>query len=335
MMKKIKHLLNLVRVYFTYITRKRRCDYLPVRLWIETSSRCNLACRLCVNKDVPKHLKGDIDLSLYKKIIDEAKDFIFDVNLFHRGEPLLNKDIVEMVEYANDRGIKTRIHTNATLLDKDLSERLIKAGLSLISFSFDGYTKSTYEKNRVNATYEKTLENIKDFLKIKKELQSKTPFTILQVMEFDEELKKEDFSLQKDAFKADFEELGLDKLVIRTPHNWGGLLDLEGVKKVDKDKSSIIACTFPWYSLTVFYDGKVHLCPQDFEGEILLGDLTEDSIKEVFNGQRIRQVRDRFARKEIQGMHPCENCDRIHRETVMGIPKEYLRMFLKDSLRSR
>ena len=333
MMKKIKHFFNLLRIYLNYILRKRHCPYLPVRLWVETSSRCNLACRLCVNKDVPKELKGDISFELYKKIIDEAKDFIFDVNLFHRGEPLLNDDIVKMVEYANVKGIKTRIHTNATLLDERLSEDLIKAGLNLISFSFDGYSKETYEKNRVNATYEKTLKNIKDFLSIKKSLLSNTPYTILQVMEFDEELKKKDFKKQKEKFIKNFDGLGLDKMVIRTPHNWGGLLDIEGIEAVDKEKTKIIPCTFPWYSLTVFYDGKVHLCPQDFEGEILLGDLNKENIREVFNGKRIKEVRDRFAKRDVKGMDPCEGCDRIHRETVMGIPREYLKIFLKDSIR--
>lgn len=333
MMKKIKHFLNLIKVYLTYITRRRRCSYLPIRLWIETSSRCNLACRLCVNKDIDDGLKGDISFDLYKKIVDEAKDFIFDINLFHRGEPLLNKEIVKMVSYANSLGIKTRIHTNATLLTERLSTELIKAGLDLISFSFDGYTKTTYEKNRVNATYEVTLDNIKRFLKIKKELGSDTPFTILQVMEFDQDLDGKDFDRQKRTFTSAFRDLGLDKLVIRTPHNWGGLLDVEGIAKIDKESSDIIPCTFPWYSLTVFYDGKVHLCPQDFEGEILLGDLNKDSIREVFNSKNIMRVRDRFAKKNIEGMNPCSNCDRIYRETVMGIPREYLKMFLKDSVR--
>src|SRR5665647_3582902 len=71
-MKKIKRLSNLLNIYFSYISRKEKCNYLPVRLWIETSARCNLACRLCVNKDIEASLKGDMDFGLFKKIIDEA-----------------------------------------------------------------------------------------------------------------------------------------------------------------------------------------------------------------------------------------------------------------------
>jgi len=332
-MKKIGHFLNLPKIYFSYIFRTKKCNYLPIRLWIETSSRCNLACRLCVNKDIDASLKGDMDFDLYKKIINDVWRYVFDVNLFHRGEPLLNPRIIDMIKYANSKAIKTRIHTNGVLLNENLSREIIKAGLNLISFSFDGYSKDTYEKNRIGGTYEKTLDNIITFLKLKKELKSKTPFTIVQIMEFDENLFGCDFEIQKNNFMKNFENLSLDKIVIRNPHNWGGLLEIEGIEKIDKSRAKIIPCTFPWYSLTIFYNGKVYLCPQDFEGEILAGDASRDSIKDIFNNEVMTGMRTNFKNKTIEDISPCNNCDRIWRQTVAGIPKEYLKVFLKDSMR--
>ena len=332
-MKKIKQLSNLSNIYFSYISRKEKCNYLPVRLWVETSARCNLACRLCINKDIDASLKGDMDLGLFKKIIGDACGYVFDVNLFHRGEPLLNKNIVEMVQYAHSKNIKTRIHTNGTLLNSGLSESLIRAGLNFISFSVDGYTKETYEKNRINAKYDSTMENISGFLKVKKQLGLKTPFTVVQVMEFDESLSKEEFQSQKTQFIKKFDGLDLDKLTIRTPHNWGGLLEIDGLRKIDRKKDKLIPCTFPWYSITVFYNGMAYLCPQDFEGEIPLGNLNKVSLKEIFNNDIIRAVRNRFKNKDVKDLSPCNNCDRIWRQTVAGIPKEYLKAFLKDNIR--
>jgi len=332
-MKKIKHVLNLARIYINYILRKTYCNYLPIRLWIELSSRCNLKCRLCINKDIPSHLKGDIDFDLYKKIIDEVKDYVYDINLFHRGEPLLHPHLIDIISYAHARNIKTRIHTNATLLTPDLSKKIILSGLDLISFSFDGYTKKTYEKNRVNANYEKSLNNIITFLKIKKEINFKKPLSIIQVMEFDEELTSKNFEQQKKKFLINFNDLPLNKLIVRTPHNWGGLLELSGVKKVHQKDSKLIPCTFPWYSLTIFYNGKVYLCPQDFEGEILIGDVNKNTIKEIFNNQIIKDIRKKFKTGRIRELSPCKDCDRIWRKTFMGIPREYLGIFIKDSLR--
>ncbi|GAH69208.1 unnamed protein product, partial [marine sediment metagenome] len=183
------------------------------------------------------------------------------------------------------------------------------------------------------ANYEKSLDNIVTFLKIKKELKSKKPFTIIQVMEFDEELSSQNFEKQKKKFIKNLENLLLDKLVIRKPHNWGGLLEIDGVEKVNTRNSKLIPCTFPWYSLTIFYDGKVYLCPQDFEGKIPLGDLNKNSIKEIFNNQIIKDIRKKFKSGKIIEVTPCKDCDRIWRKTFIGIPREYLGIFLKDNLR--
>ena len=87
-----------------------------------------------------------MDMDLYRKIVDEAKEFIFDINLNHRGESLLHPEIVEAIKYAKQNKMFTRLHTNASLLTEDLAENIIAAGLDRISFSFDGYTKETYEK---------------------------------------------------------------------------------------------------------------------------------------------------------------------------------------------
>src|SRR4030066_409704 len=270
-MKKIGHFLNLPKIYFSYIFRTKKCNYLPIRLWIQTSSRCNLACRLCVNKDIDPSLKGDMDFDLYKKIINDVWRYVFDVNLFHRGEPLLNPRIVDMIKYANSKAIKTRIHTNGVLLNENLSREIIKAGLNLISFSFDEYSSGC------------------------------------------------DFEVQKNNFMKKFENLSLDKIVIRTPHNWGGLLEIEGLEKIDKSRAKIIPCTFPWYSLTILYNGKVYLCPQDFKGEILVGDASRDSIKDIFNNETMARMRTNFKNRTIEDISPCNNCDRIWRQTIAGI----------------
>jgi radical SAM protein with 4Fe4S-binding SPASM domain len=306
---------------------------MPVRLWIEITNRCNLKCRFCVNKDIPSALKGDMDFNLYKKIINEATGSVYDINLFHRGEPLLHPKLIPIISYAKNRGIKTRIHTNATLLNPELSKKIILSGLDLISFSFDGYTKKTYEKNRTGASYEKSLNNIIDFLRIKKELKSKKPFTIIQVMEFNDKLSMEEIMEQKKKFLKKFSNLPLNKLATRTPHNWGGFLKQKELGKNYEENKRTISCTFPWYSLTIFYNGKVFLCPQDFLGKILLGDLNKNSIEEIFNNKAIKDIRKKFKTSEMNKITPCKDCDRIRRRTFLGIPKEYIGIFLKENLR--
>ena len=68
---------------------------MPIRLWVEASLSCNLQCAMCPNKDIPASEKGIMSFSLFKKIIDEAKDFVSDIFIHHRGESLLNPNLFE------------------------------------------------------------------------------------------------------------------------------------------------------------------------------------------------------------------------------------------------
>jgi len=304
---------------------------MPSRLWVETTSRCNLSCGSCLNRMLPPGQKKDMEIKLYTDIIDQAAGKVHDINLFHRGEPLLHPHIIDMIAYAAGRGIKTRVHTNAVLLDEKLGRGMISAGLGLISFSFDGYSKQYYENRRRGADFHMTLGNIKSFLELRKALGSDMPVTVIQVMEDTEDLKSSERIKQKKDFLKNFKHAPPDMVVTRIPHNWGGLLDgprTDGGKGIKRHP-----CTFPWYSLTIFSDGRAYPCPQDFMGAIPVGDTRKESLADIFNGQRLRAVRRMFASLDIDGKLPCIKCDRIIRKAVMGIPLEYAGAFFRDNMR--
>ena len=64
-----------------------------------------------------------------------------------RGEPLLNPNLPEIIDYAKKKGVlETIINTNATKLDSKMSKKLIESGLDLMIFSFDGGTKKAMKK---------------------------------------------------------------------------------------------------------------------------------------------------------------------------------------------
>ena len=329
---KFKYLIRLFNIYSAYLLGKQKTNYPPVKLWIETSSRCNLECGLCVNRNLPSDKKKDMEFELFRKIIDQVKDYAYEVNLFHRGEPLLNPNIIGMVEYAAGSKIKTRLYTNGVLLTPKLSERLMSSGLDLMTFSFDGYTKEVYEKNRCGAIFEETLENITCFLKIKRRLGLKKPSVHFLAMEYDNNTSPADFRIKKKEFLKRFKGLPLNRLITRTPHNWGGSLDIGMLPETKKTRTKLTACTFPWYALTVFSDGKVTPCPQDFFGSLIVGDVNLESVDSIFNNEKMQDIRKSFKNKDIEDLKICENCDRLRRKTFLGIPKEYLGKFMKDNL---
>ena len=141
-----------------------------------------------------------MEFDLYKKIIDEAKDFIFDINLAHRGESMLHPQLIEFIDYANKNNLYTRLHSNGSLLSEEMAYKIIESGLDRLSFSFDGFTKEKYEKIRIGGNFDTTIKNILRFLEIKKATKSKKPETALEIINFDQKNPKK-FVQQKDKFK--------------------------------------------------------------------------------------------------------------------------------------
>ena len=148
-------LARLTRIFFDFKRRRETVGALPIRLWIETASCCNLRCVMCPNKSVSGSEKGLMKLDLFKKIIDEARSFASDAYLHHRGEPLMNPALFDMIRYARAAGIKTRFHSNGSLLTEEKARQILDAGPDMVSFSVDGFTKESYERVRIGATFEK------------------------------------------------------------------------------------------------------------------------------------------------------------------------------------
>jgi MoaA/NifB/PqqE/SkfB family radical SAM enzyme len=333
--RRLRHLARLARVFWAYRTGAPTVAQLPVRLWIESTSRCNLRCGYCPNKDVAKDDHGFMDFGLFTSIIDQVADHAYDVNLFHRGEPLMHPRLADMVAYARDKGLFTRVHTNITLLNEKKGRALIESGLDFLSCSFDGYEKTMYEKNRVGAKFEWALDHLKDFLRLKKELRARHPFTVLQVMEIGGPPKDELRRLRR-AFLANFEGLPLDRVVLRTPHNWAGDIFVPELSReaLLADGRRFTPCTFLWYSASVYWDGTVVACPQDFFGKLGMGDLRAKPLREIWNDTRLVDLRARMARGDVPKSLPCYSCDRIWRHQVMSVPTDYLKTFLSDHVMS-
>ena len=160
-MNKAEHLYRLGQDFYGIPAGKKVNGVpLPIRLWIEPTPYCNLKCPMCPQSD-PKITditkgKTHMDFELYKKIIDEAAGHVYDINLAHRGESTFHKGLPEMIQYASEKGIKTRLHTNATILNEKMSKAILDSGLDLLSFSFDGFKKEPYEKIRIGSNFEKT-----------------------------------------------------------------------------------------------------------------------------------------------------------------------------------
>ncbi len=330
-MPSLSHLVRLGRAYKSYVAGDESAAYPPLRLWIEPTDVCNLRCVMCPQSVPRGFAKGYMDMDLFRKIVDEAKGFVYDVNLHHRGESTIHPRLGEMIRYAREAGIYTRLHTNGTLLDEAKSTQLVEAGLDLISFSFDGYDKESYEKIRVKSKFERTLGNILRFLEVKRRLGRRTPYAIFEVIDFSAGPPSAEQRERERVFRSRFERLPLDRFIVKRPHNWAGTY-APGDPRAAGRPRRYSPCTFPWYSMVIFWDGTVSPCPQDWYGELYLGDLKRQSLREVWNGPAMAELRKKMQAQDVQCLVPCNQCDMLWRATFLGVPTNNLKDFLKENV---
>lgn len=287
------------------ILKKKISFVFPIRFNIEPTNYCNLHCSMC-----PRELNrpfGYMDFNLFQKVIDESilygKRLIITIN--KDGEPLLHPELPRMIKYAKDKkaAYKINFYTNGILLTEEKSLDLIKSGLDTIHISIDAFTNETYRKIKNSQKFETVEENVKRFVELKKKLHSKTPLVIAKIIHTPD--TKDEISLFANKWKqiADFIEIG-------EYHTWNGTLNDTSLSEQHEAKQRIkrYPCTFLWYNPVILWDGRVTTCCVDYQGKGILGDLKEESLAKIWQGDTLRNLRIAHLKENYGSVPLCSNC---------------------------
>jgi len=174
---------DLTREYFEYRKKWELASqhYLfdfPLFLELGVSYACNYQCPKCPRQALQHTEKsGFLSDELLNKLFKEVKIYRMpSITFSYAGEPLMRKDLPQLIRKARDAFILDRMfHTNGSLLTRELSFDLIESGLTKINFSIDAASPETYRKVRVGGKYEKVIANIDEFLDIKKKIGKSYP----------------------------------------------------------------------------------------------------------------------------------------------------------------
>ncbi len=251
---------------------------LPKRIYFDITNFCNLSCRMCPQGYGLIENKGSMDFSLYKKVIDDIEsieDYHPIVALHVNGEPLLHKKLVDMVTYASKRKLYVLIHTNGVLLDEEKGRQLVQAGISEISFSFEGEDPEFYEKMRLKSNYEQVKKNIQKFLAIKESTK-----VVIEVLKFRGVNKNLEIS---EKFKKKFEGAEFSSFYAS---DWRGTLNLPELseREIRHEKPSI--CGDMRNVLVLSWEGKVQSCCIDYNSQMIIGDINKQTLLEVWHGDK-------------------------------------------------
>lgn len=301
-----KLLINPLSRIYNFLTFKPG-DF-PKKVQIEVTNACNSRCVMCPLKDMKRKV-GYMDFELYKKIIDETSRYKLRRLILHiMGEPLLHPKIFEMVAYAKKKNPKQEIEfsTNASLLNKEAGQKLIKSGLDIINLCIDAVSKEVYEKIRSGLNYEKTMDNIYNFLELVGKSFKKKPLAKIQLIKLPENKPEWDGFVNK--WQKYAEGKSYVELNIKEMDDWGGYLEKE---KKTKDKFYLrVCCDAPFGSLDVFWNGDVSFCCIDYDAKLKVGNVKNQSLKEIWASPVMQRFRKRFIRNDYKGIPLCSICEK-------------------------
>jgi MoaA/NifB/PqqE/SkfB family radical SAM enzyme len=280
---------------------------LPSDYWLDIHRGCNLKCVMCPQSKGLKPRPPRMSLEMFRGIIDDVCETRPLVRLYMSGEPLLHEDLLEMVEYAGSRNCQTAVHTNATLLTHEMSERLLSSPLTYLSFSFDGCSAEVYEQLRPPAKFEQVESNICHYLDLRRQGGDAGPYTAVEIIRMREtEDLLHDFM---DRWNVD----GIDEVRVVEYMTWHGLMDDRRVEATP-DAAAYNPCAAPFRHGCILSDGTVVPCCLDVDGEMPLGNVADGKFRDIWSNDGYRHLRLAILTGTVPSGSLCIGCDNTFRE---------------------
>ncbi len=267
----------------------------PVQIDFELNVSCNLKCPMCTWSAEATYGKGKsswMEFEFFKQIVtDGVTHGLRAVNLNYINEPLIRRDLPQFVRCAREAGaVEVMFNTNGLLLTDELTQELITAGLTKLSFSVDAFSAETYAKVRVGGEYAKLLKAIHRFLEIRKELGVRLPLLKLTFLRMADNLHELEPFL-------DYWEDKADLFSIQNLHN-----PFDGAMREEKQvhfttgapRTPTITprCPSPFQRVTVRANGSVLPCCNMRAAEhLVMGNAHTADVKSIWNGEKMQQLR--------------------------------------------
>ena len=281
---------------------------LPVTISVELTNHCNLNCPECNSgSGLMTRERGFMNVGLFDKIISELGPYMFNINLYFQGEPMLHPEFFSFLDKC--KKISPTMATNGHFLSVDNAGKLVRSGLKKLIISLDGMDKPTYSLYRIKGDFNKVIEGIKNVSDAKKKYSS----PIKVIVQFLVNKNNEHQIVQVKKFSGEMKTaLKLKSMQIINDNDfekWMPVLKrfnrYEKSEEGYKRKSSFPnKCSRLWFNPVITWDGKVIPCCFDKDADHVLGYLNEDTFREIWNGPRYRM----FRKSLLSGRYMIEIC---------------------------
>lgn len=270
----------------------------PIHLDFEVTDACNLRCRHCYrDKEIAEKMgiiintQASFSLQLFRKVVAEGVNGgLKAINLGFSGEPLINRDLIEMIHISHQLGVlDIRLLTNGSLLNKELADNLLESPLTFLSFSIDAGTAETYKSLKGKDCF----DHLRNIVK----------YTYLRRAEL-----KRVFPLIRASFYPCPESNGEQNMFLENFQSYVDFIDFrifQDMRKARKHKIRI-DCPEPFRRLSLFANGDVSCCCTFFSKKLIVGNINQMSLKEIWNSRGIKQIREGLMREDPVSL--CREC---------------------------
>lgn len=282
---------------------------LPTEVYVQLSRRCNLRCAMC-GHGVWKDNDGFMSETVFARVLDrcdEAKIRRLTV-LAAQGEPFLHPRVFELLESAVARGFAVSVVTNGTPFTPERIARLARLGLESLQLSFAGWDAASYESVYVGAKFDRTVANL---TAINQALAPTATRLVVKAVAPD---NSPDYVGRTRAFLAG---LGIATITTVAPNNFAGTVEtgrywdsvgLWSYRNLDRHRRTV--CRLLMRAVGIYVDGTVTACGcYDANAALAIGDVMEDSLKDIRSGPRFATILDAFRSGDLSGVPLCGKCD--------------------------
>lgn len=315
--------VNCLRGYYEYKLGVSRLKSRPVKLIFDPTNACHLACPLCpTGLGMIDRATGHADLELFRRLMQQVGDYVFLIDFYNWGDPLLNPRLEEFIRIASSYNIVSTISSNLSMrLSDERIDRLLTSGVNEIIISLDGASAATHTKYRRKSNFNLILDNIRRIAEARRKLGQSRPLLTWQYIVFGFNEHEMDRAREMAA------ELGVDRITFRPP-----FLQTDRYRMPDEDRREIATwspadpryhahiadspkrkrCGWHYTTVAINWDGTVTPCSTGFRQADDFGTFGKtggNPYMDVVNNAAFQTARAAVAAgRQSAGRVICEQC---------------------------
>ena len=292
----------------------------PLTIYVEPTNVCNFKCSYCPESfsDYAERTGGLFRLGVpdFERICDQILELgpLKTLNLYMMGEPFVNRNLPDLVAVARRKGVAERVvvTSNGTLIDAEMAERIVESQLDYLRISIYGATQERMTGVTVSKVpLERVVANVERVCAVRDQRESKVPFVYVKMIDSGDPAENQRFL---DLFAGRGDEAAIEPVMNWNDREEGNLSglgrdELLGGQYFSHRKE---VCPFPFYTLVIHSDLQVGVCCVDWAKQTAVGNLTEQTLAEVWRGEALHEFRIKHLRRERQMIEACRNCTYLH-----------------------